>query len=207
MKQPSGPAPRPSLQQRKQQLVRDSIWDAATELFAGQGFEATTVDGIAERAGVSRRTFFRYFSSKNDLMAHGAANFGSHLRSVLETLPARLQPGEALRAAVLQVARDSAAHSRTRTIMSIAARYPEARAAQLARMAELQHEVAEAYYARGGANAVEASVLAWMTLTALSVTFHTWAARKPQPVEQVATEVLDALRHSASPAPRRRSAG
>ncbi|MFJ9024109.1 mycofactocin system transcriptional regulator [Streptomyces sp. NPDC102259] len=38
------------------------------ELFARQGFDGTTVDDIADAAGIGRRTFFRYFASKNDLV-------------------------------------------------------------------------------------------------------------------------------------------
>ena len=45
---------------------RQRIAAAARELFAAQGYEHTTVDEIAERAGVARRTFFRYFRSKDD---------------------------------------------------------------------------------------------------------------------------------------------
>lgn len=45
---------------------RQRIADAARELFAAHGYEHTTVDAIAERAGVARRTFFRYFRSKDD---------------------------------------------------------------------------------------------------------------------------------------------
>jgi AcrR family transcriptional regulator len=41
---------------------------AAFELFAAQGYDGTTVDAIAERAGVARRTFFRYFRSKDDVI-------------------------------------------------------------------------------------------------------------------------------------------
>src|SRR5437899_1533793 len=51
----------PTLQARKQRLVRDAIWDAAIDLFAQEGFDETTVDDIARAAGVSRRSFFRYF--------------------------------------------------------------------------------------------------------------------------------------------------
>ena len=40
---------------------------SAFELFDRQGFEGTTVDDIAAAAGIGRRTFFRYFASKNDV--------------------------------------------------------------------------------------------------------------------------------------------
>jgi len=46
--------------------VRARIAAAARELFTAQGYERTTVETIAERAGVSRRTFFRHFPSKDD---------------------------------------------------------------------------------------------------------------------------------------------
>lgn len=46
--------------------LRQRIAAAARDLFASQGYERTTVDAIAERAGLSRRTFFRYFRSKDD---------------------------------------------------------------------------------------------------------------------------------------------
>jgi len=46
--------------------VRERIAAAARELFASQGYDRTTVDAIADRAGVGRRTVFRYFRSKDD---------------------------------------------------------------------------------------------------------------------------------------------
>ena len=49
-------------------LVRRRIADAGRELFLAQGYEQTTVESIAERAGVARRTFFRYFRSKDDVI-------------------------------------------------------------------------------------------------------------------------------------------
>jgi AcrR family transcriptional regulator len=47
---------------------RAELEQVALELFARDGFDATTVDSIAEAAGVSRRTFFRYYASKNDVV-------------------------------------------------------------------------------------------------------------------------------------------
>ena len=47
---------------------REELEQVALELFAERGFDATTVDDIAEAAGISRRTFFRYYPSKNDVV-------------------------------------------------------------------------------------------------------------------------------------------
>lgn len=47
-----------SLQSRKQQFVRDAIFDAAVEKFAAEGFDDTTVEDVARAAGVSRASFF-----------------------------------------------------------------------------------------------------------------------------------------------------
>ena len=82
----------PTLQARKQELVRNAIWDAATDLFAEKGFDETTVDDIVKNAGVSRRSFFRYFSSKSDLMAQGLVSYGTALTGAIAACPRNLLP-------------------------------------------------------------------------------------------------------------------
>lgn len=74
---------------------------AALDLFAEQGFEATTVDEIAAAVGVGRRTLFRYFESKNDI-AWG--DFDSVMRRLREALDAGadLPLMEALRRGVVE---------------------------------------------------------------------------------------------------------
>jgi len=53
---------------RPRRTTRGDIERLALDLFAARGFEETTVDEIAVAAGIARRTFFRYFPSKNDVV-------------------------------------------------------------------------------------------------------------------------------------------
>ncbi|WP_353114355.1 TetR family transcriptional regulator [Microbacterium sp.] len=57
-----------SLSQRKREAVRRELTVIAVDLFARDGYEQTTVDAIAEAAGMSKRTFFRYYASKDDVV-------------------------------------------------------------------------------------------------------------------------------------------
>lgn len=81
------------LRERNRLRTRAAIEEAALALFHDRGFDRTTVDDIADRAGVSPRTFFRYFPSKDDVIFsdHAAAlsELRGRLRSALAETGAR----------------------------------------------------------------------------------------------------------------------
>lgn len=86
-----------NLAHRKRQLVRDELAEAALKLLAVRDFEDTTIDQIAAEAGVSRRTFFRYFQSKEDVIVESFATVGEDLCAALQARPARERPATVLR--------------------------------------------------------------------------------------------------------------
>ncbi|MEV0135963.1 TetR family transcriptional regulator [Dactylosporangium sp. NPDC050688] len=85
-----------SLAERKRQLVRNELTEAALKLLGVQGFEETTIDQMAAAAGVSRRTFFRYFRSKEDVITESLCDHGRRLSQILSARPTTEPPAVAL---------------------------------------------------------------------------------------------------------------
>lgn len=93
--------PRPGLRERKKAKTRTAIQEHALRLFAEQGYEATTVEQIADAAEVSPSTFFRYFPTKEDVVMYDALD--PLLLAAWEAQPAELSPIGALRATMRDV--------------------------------------------------------------------------------------------------------
>jgi AcrR family transcriptional regulator len=91
----------PGLRERKKAKTRRSIQEHALRLIAEQGYEATTVEQIAEAAEVSPSTFFRYFPTKEDVILRD--EWDPILVEAFLRQPKELQPIPALRAAVREV--------------------------------------------------------------------------------------------------------
>ena len=190
------PATTPSLQERKQQVVRDVIWAAATTLFYEKGYDETTVEDIAEKAGVSRRSFFRYFESKSDIMAVAVDSYATLLTEAIEACPRADSLGEVFRHTVLEVAQHCASDPHTRKVMQIAAKYPAAREALQSGTIEIEQRIAAAFAPRCGKGAdknITAGVVAGLALSVLSVIFRVWFEQGKQDVTATVNQVMDTL--------------
>jgi AcrR family transcriptional regulator len=73
-----------ALRDRHRERVITTIAELALDLFATHGYETTSVDEIAAAAGCSPRTFYRYFSAKDDVVFHGVPELLNQLRARLE---------------------------------------------------------------------------------------------------------------------------
>jgi AcrR family transcriptional regulator len=92
-----------SLRERKHEFVLKEIERAAWELFATVGFDRATVEEISRNAGVSRRTFFRYFKTKEELLSFSVEHFGERVAQRFAEMPKNRKPLVALEDAILSV--------------------------------------------------------------------------------------------------------
>ena len=123
-----------TLRDRAREAVRDEVLIRAWLLFAEQGFTATTVEQIAEAAGMSRRTFFRYFNGKHELVAAALRSSGDQVAAALQARPATECAWHALRAAFDALITDVEGHDDlARSLHRMLQQEPEVRAASYER--------------------------------------------------------------------------
>jgi AcrR family transcriptional regulator len=96
----TAPGPVAGRRDRKKNETRQALRDAAHRLFAEKGFSQTTIDDIAEAADVSRRTFFRYYDSKDDLLRSDVSDLLPVMLAALRARPADEPPFAAILAAL-----------------------------------------------------------------------------------------------------------
>lgn len=95
------PPGKPAHPGRRRATSRAELEQAAFALFATRGFDATTVDEIAAAAGIGRRTFFRYFPSKNDVPWGAFEDELERMRVRLKACPPEVPLMDAIRLALI----------------------------------------------------------------------------------------------------------
>ena len=138
------------LRERKKAKTRAAIQAAALQLFERQGYDATTVDQIAELAEVSQATFFRYFPAKEEVVLHD--RYDPLLLADLRDQPPELSPITALRRTLRSVLgtlpADELARERQRALLIMSV--PELRARTLDQLASTLQPFTEAIAERTG---------------------------------------------------------
>ena len=141
---------RPGLRERKKARTRAAIREHALRLFRQQGYDATTVDQIAEAADVSPSTFFRYFPTKEDVVL--LDEFDVLAVGAFEAQSADLSPVAAFRAAARaafgSLGEDELA--RLRETAELTLTVPEIRARAMDEFARTIGVIAEAAARRSG---------------------------------------------------------
>jgi AcrR family transcriptional regulator len=169
-------APEPSLQERKQELVRTEIFNAAWRLFGARGYEETTVAAIAAAAGVSRRTFFRYFASKEDVLVETTDEFAEAMLAAMEARPLDEPPLVAIERALVPVLEPRIRNTeRLHTIIRLLRESRTLRRAMLERHALLEERLAVHLAARLGVDTVTDStptLLAFVARAMIDTAFN-----------------------------------
>lgn len=144
------------------------------ELFQTVGYEETTVAQIADRAGVTARTFFRYFADKPEVLFAGSENLQTAMVTALLAVPAEASELTAVRAA-LGAAADllSERGDYARQRAAVIGAHPALAERELMKMARLSDGLAEALRERGVPEP-RASMAAQAGVAAFRLGFATW---------------------------------
>src|SRR3984885_1126129 len=173
---------------------RGRLQEAALALYGERGFENTTVAEIAERAGLTERTFFRHFADKREVLFDGADAFTEALVGTVRNAPADVAPIDAVTAALEAAAALLADRKFARPRQVVIAASPELQERELSKFASLSTALADALRQRGLAEPA-ATLTAELAIAVFRVAFERWSeVSEDQDFPQLIRESLDQLR-------------
>ncbi|MDC9808580.1 MULTISPECIES: TetR family transcriptional regulator [Rhizobium] len=166
--------------ERKRRQTRERIEQAAVSLFLRRGFEATTIEDITEAADISKRSFFDYFPSKEEVVFAWQDSFADRLTAEVAARPASESSVAAVEAAIAATVIASV-DERGLALAELIHDTPALKARDQLKYARLEQKLAEALLLRKG-SAPERSrmrVLAAVVIGALRVGSELWQQRPP----------------------------
>jgi AcrR family transcriptional regulator len=185
------------LRERKKARTRQALIDTGLDLFIRQGFEHTTIDEIVNACDVSRRTFFRYFASKEDLFIAESDDRRTAMIAFLDQRPAAEAPWRSVRGAIVDLARTHLGDRRRRLARArLIAHTPTLRAASLEAQRRWQQALVEALARRAGPDAdlLELHLMAGAATAALHAALEVWTADKGRgDLSQLVEQAFDRL--------------
>jgi AcrR family transcriptional regulator len=180
---------------RWQPDAQGRLMKAAIELFEEQGYEATTVAEIAERAGLTKRTFFRHFSDKREVLFSGTEELERVWLEAVVAAPADATALAAVTAGLDPVAEmfiERLGYARMRS--GIIAANPELQERELIKLQKLAGAIKDALVERG-VSLNPAILAAQAGVTVFHVAFARWIEQEdPAAFRRLMNESMDELR-------------
>lgn len=170
----------PNLRERKKQETRAAIRHAALDLAIEHGLDQLTVDMIAERVNISRRTFFNYFASKDDALIVDVDGVVQKFAPLLAQRPTDENVLHSFRVVLVEndpFALIGADRARAKARQALAAKNPELLARQLAAEAQVTQELAELIATRthAGPQSIAPLALAGVANALVRTAVRRWA--------------------------------
>jgi AcrR family transcriptional regulator len=165
----------------RREATRQKLYEAAVTLIAEQGFSATTVDEIAERAGTGRTTFFRNFRSKEDVIFPDHERLLAAVRERLSTATPDTATVAVTEAARVVLQEYLAEGDRARTRYALVATVPALRDRETASIGQYQRlfrEFLVLWLGDGDPAALRAELLANAVVTAHNHVLRRWLRRE-----------------------------
>jgi AcrR family transcriptional regulator len=178
---------------RWQPNAQGRLAEAAMELYAERGYEGTTVAEIAARAGLTERTFFRYYADKREVLFDGGGLMQELLASAAAGAPAGAEPIDAAAIALEAIAAvldERRGREFARRRQEVIAANPELQERELSKLAAWSEALAGALQERGSPPA-SAKLVAEVALAVFRTAFERWVGRGEE--RDLAVLVRDAL--------------
>ena len=174
--------------------ARERFVAAALELFTDQGYDETTVAQIAERAGLTKSTFFRHFSDKREVLAAGQETLSRLFAEGIAAAPSGVSPLSAVAAGLANAASAMTPFNRELAprLEAVIATSKELQDRAALKQVGMALAMADTLRARGVQSQV-ASTAAELGVLAFKEAFAVWIADGPDGEAELATLLRDAL--------------
>jgi AcrR family transcriptional regulator len=170
--------------------ARGRLQLAALELYSERGYDQTTVTEIAKRAGLTERTFFRYFADKREVLFYGSGMLQDRLVQGIDEAPDTLSPIDAVGAALAAAAEPiEEIRDFSRRRQAIIAANPELQERELIKLATLSAALADALRRRGVADPA-ASLAAEAGIAVFKIAFQHWVAETGDSDEETLAQLI-----------------
>lgn len=140
------------MRSRLRERMKTELRETALEMFIEHGFDNVSSEQIASRAGVSQRTFYRMFETKEEVLLAWLDHYAPPVIQALRDAPSNLSPLEALRMAFIEPARssDPGQQARDALVLRLIAQSPRLRAGYSERIRLWSRDLAEILAERAG---------------------------------------------------------